>query len=63
MVSVSRRQFLKLGAAGLSASFRDAGFTSAAVNGQMQAAARITVDYRLDLPAKAPAAQVAEVPD
>ncbi len=44
--------------------FRDAGFASAAVIGQMQAgAARITVDYRLDLPTEAPAAQVAEVPD
>jgi selenide,water dikinase len=43
--------------------FRDAGFTSAAVIGQMQAgAARITVDYRLDMPAETPA-QVAEIPD
>jgi len=44
--------------------FRDAGFASAAVIGQMQAgAARITVDYRLDLLAEAPTAQVAEVQD
>jgi selenide,water dikinase len=43
--------------------FRDAGFASAAVIGQMQAgAARITVDYRLDLPAEVAATQVAEVP-
>ena len=44
--------------------FRDAGFASAAMIGRMQAgAARITVDYRLDLPVEAAAAQVAEVPD
>jgi hypothetical protein len=44
--------------------FRDAGFASAAVIGRIQAgAARITGDYRLDLPAEAAAAQAAEVPD
>jgi selenide,water dikinase len=44
--------------------FRDEGFASAAVIGQMQTgAARITVDYRLNLPAEAHAAQAAEVPD
>ncbi|WP_372522127.1 hypothetical protein [Sulfuricaulis sp.] len=44
--------------------FRDAGFASAAAIGWLQAgAARITVDYRLDLPAAAAAAQAAEVPD
>ena len=44
--------------------FRDEGFANAAVIGQMQAgAARITVDYRLDLPAEVAAAQVAEIPD
>jgi selenide,water dikinase len=43
-------------------SFRDEGFASAAVIGQMQAgAANITVDYRLDLPAEVPAGQVATV--
>jgi hypothetical protein len=44
--------------------FRDAGFASAAVIGRMQAgAARITMDYRQDLPAEAAAAQAVEVPD
>lgn len=50
--------------AGVLSLFREEGFASAAVIGQVQAgAARITVDYRLDLPAAAAAAQVAEVPD
>lgn len=44
--------------------FRDEGFASAAVIGKIQAGVvRITVDYRLDLPAEAAAAKVAEVQD
>ncbi|MDE2090192.1 MAG: hypothetical protein KGJ12_09240, partial [Gammaproteobacteria bacterium] len=44
--------------------FRDEGFASAAVIGQIQAgAAHITVGYRQDLPAEAAAAKVAEVQD